>query len=107
MKLPTYENDHYELDDGEAINFEHPNSFNIPDKILRENLNVNDLVKLIFRMEKTKGSDGLSVERMWVKVTKSFNGFYSGTLDNQPIDSDCVNVGQTVYFKPCHVIQIH
>ena len=61
MKLPTYETDCYELDDGEALNREYPDSFWIPDNAVRESLAPDDFVKLIFRMEKTVGADALSV----------------------------------------------
>ncbi|MGI8470701.1 DUF2314 domain-containing protein [Pectobacterium brasiliense] len=107
MKLPTYETDHYELDDGEALNHEYPDSFWIPDKAVRESLVPDDFVKLIFRMEKTAGADELSVERMWVRVTKKHHAFYQGVLDNSPTGSDCVQCGQTVTFHSCHVIGIY
>ncbi|MDG0797957.1 DUF2314 domain-containing protein [Pectobacterium punjabense] len=107
MKLPTYETDRYELDDGEAINREYPDSFWIPAKAMRESLEPGDFVKLIFRMEETAGSDDLSVERMWVNVTKKHPAFYEGVLDNEPTGSDCVQCGQTVTFHACHVIGIY
>ncbi|MBA0205373.1 DUF2314 domain-containing protein [Pectobacterium aroidearum] len=107
MKLPTYETDHYELDDGEALNREYPDSFWIPDKEVRESLVPDDFVKLIFRMEKTAGADELSVERMWVRVTTKHRAFYQGVLDNTPTGSDCVRCGQIVTFHACHVIGIY
>lgn len=107
MELPSYEKDHFELDNGEEIHQEYPDSFWIPEKEKRETLNVGDIVKLIFRMEETKGSDDVSVERMWVEVTNINPPFYSGKLDNDPSGSDCVTSGQTVNFKPCHVIDIY
>ncbi|GKW38313.1 DUF2314 domain-containing protein [Pectobacterium carotovorum] len=107
MKLPTYETDCYELDDGEALNREHPDSFWIPDNAVRESLAPDDFVKLIFRMEKTAGADELSVERMWVRVTKKHHAFYEGVLDNDPTGSDCVRCGQSVMFQARHVIGIY
>ncbi len=107
MELPTYEKDSYELDNGEDIYREHPDSFWIPEKEKRETLRIGDLVKLIFRMEETKGSDDVSVERMWVQITDIKPPFYSGTLDNDPSSSDCIFHGQTVNFMPCHVIDIY
>jgi uncharacterized protein YegJ (DUF2314 family) len=107
MILPTYENDFYELDNGEEINRECPDTFWVPEKEVRESLNKGDLVKLIFRMEETKGSEEISVERMWVEITKIHNGFYEGSLDNDPSGSDCVKCGQTVVFQSCHIIQIY
>ncbi len=85
MKLPTYENDHYELDNGEKIHNENPESFWLPSKKLRENLQVGDLVKLIFRMSERENHENVTVERMWVKIKEKNGSFYSGTLDNDPI----------------------
>lgn len=107
MELPSYEKDHYELDNGEEIHQEYPDSFWIPEKDKRESLSVGDIVKLIFRMEETKGSDDVSVERMWVEVTSVNPPFYLGKLDNDPAGSDCVTSGQVVTFKSCHVIDIY
>ena len=107
MKLPDYENDHYELDDGEQINSEYPDSFFIPDKESREHLKCGDTVKLIFRMEETGGSDDVSVERMWVEISEVEQNYYKGTLDNDPSGSDCIQIGQEVIFQPCHVVDIY
>ena len=107
MKLPTYEKDHYELDNGEELNKAYPESFWIPEKGLRENLNVGDLVKLIFRMEETKGSDDISVERMWVEITGKQSHFYTGKLVNEPSGSDCIICRQNIIFQSCHVIDVY
>ncbi|MCP4471067.1 MAG: DUF2314 domain-containing protein [Gammaproteobacteria bacterium] len=107
MQLPSYEIDHYELDNGEEIHQEYPDSFWIPEKEKRESLKPGDIVKLIFRMEETKGSDDVSVERMWVEVTAANASFYTGKLDNDPSGSDCVTCGQLVHFHSYHVISIH
>jgi len=107
MNLPTYEKDHYELENSEDIHRECPDSFWIPEKEVRESLAPGNIVKLIFRMEETKGSDDVSVERMWVETTRIHQGFYEGILDNDPAGSDCVQCGQTVYFRACHIIDIY
>jgi len=107
MNLPVYEKDHYVLDNGEELNREFPDSYEMPEKDIRESLEVGSIAKLVFRMEKTKGSDELSVERMWVRVTNTHLNFYEGVLDNDPNGSSCVVCGQTVYFQSCHVIDVH
>jgi len=107
MNLPTYEKDHYELDNAEDIHREYPDSYWIPEKEVRESLQPGKVVKLVFRMEETKGSDDVSVERMWVQITNKHQGFYEGILDNDPSGSECVECGQTVYFQSCHVIDVH
>ena len=107
MILPTYERDHYQLDNGEELNKEYPNTFLIPEKEDRESLKVGDLVKLIFSMEENIGSDEVSVERMWVKITDVYPNYYKGKLDNDPAGSDCVQCGQLDTFQACHVIDIY
>ena len=107
MNLPTYEKDHYELDNAEDIHREYPDSYWIPEKEVRESLQPRKIVKLVFRMEQTKGSDDVSVERMWVEITNKHQDFYEGILDNDPCGSEYLKCGQTVYFQPCHIIDIH
>ncbi|HRH76631.1 MAG TPA: DUF2314 domain-containing protein [Cellvibrionaceae bacterium] len=106
MQLPSFDKDHYELDNGEEIHQSAPETFWIPDKKLRESLLVGDLVKLIFRMKETFGSEEISVERMWVEVTHVHKNCYEGKLNNEPYGSNCVNCGQIVFFQPCHIINI-
>ena len=107
MNLPTYETDYFEIDDAEAIHREYPDSFWLPEKVKRESIETGDLVKLIFRMEETKGSDDVSVERMWVRVTEVSKQYYIGKLDNDPAGSDCVFAGHTFSFNACHIIDIY
>jgi uncharacterized protein YegJ (DUF2314 family) len=107
MILPTYEKDHYQLDNGEELNKEYPDSFWVPEKEVRESLKVDELVKLIFSMEETKGSEETAVERMWVEITAKYPNYFQGKLDNDPSGSDCVFYGQLVTFQPCHVIDIY
>lgn len=107
MILPTYEREHYQLDNGEELNKEYPDTFWIPEKEDRESLKVGDLVKLIFSMEENIGSDEVSVERMWVEITDVYPNYYKGKLDNDPAGSDCVQCGQLVTFQACHVIDIY
>src|SRR5690606_398218 len=95
------------LDDGECINEQYPDTFWIPEKSARESLVIGDLVKLIFSMEGRAGSEGASVERMWVEVTEICEGHYVGRLDNEPYGSECVKCDQTVFFQPRHVIDIY
>jgi len=68
--LPSYETDHYELDNGEEIHNEYPETFEIPSRALRENLRAGSIVKLIFRMEEKTNQEELSVVRMWVEIKK-------------------------------------
>ncbi len=94
----------YSLDDGEAVNAEHPDTFPISSAEARSSLNPGDIVKLIFRGSKADG--GARVERMWVIVTERTADGYLGTLDNDPFDLVGVVYGDQVAFKPEHVIAI-
>ena len=105
--LPNYETDHYELDNGEEIHNEYPETFEIPSRELRENLNSGDIVKLIFRMEEKENQEEVSVERMWVEIKEKNGTYYSGILDNDPNGEVLIKCGITVNFKAEHVIQIY
>ena len=107
MNMPTYDHDHYILDNGEKLNQAYPDTYFIPDKKERENVNTGDIVKLVFRMEETAGSEDLAVERMWVMISKTHDDYYEGVLNNHPAGSNCLTAGQTVFFQPCHIIQIY
>ncbi|BDY04469.1 hypothetical protein F0521_15100 [Ferrimonas sp. YFM] len=107
MNLPTYENDHYILNNAEERHEESPESFWIPSREIRESLVPGTLVKLIFSMEVEVGSDEVSVERMWVEVTQTGSGHYVGRLENDPYGSSCVQCDQTVNFMACHVIDVY
>ena len=107
MELPTYEIDHYELDNGEEIHNEYPETFEIPSRELREKLKVGDIVKLIFRMEERANKEEVSVERMWVEIQEKNGSYYSGILDNDPSGEVLVECGITVNFKAEHIIQIY
>ena len=107
MRLPSFDQDHFELDDGEARNSEFPEDFWIPPKELRQALEPGDIVKLIFRMEESVGSEDISVERMWVEVTSKHDGYYQGVLDNDPSGSECIEAGHEVTFQPRHIIDVY
>jgi uncharacterized protein YegJ (DUF2314 family) len=107
MKLPSYENDYYELDDVELIHNEYPDTYWIPAEEDRASLKKGDLVKLVFRMESREDRNEVSVERMWVEVQGEKFELYEGVLDNDPGSDVFVECGQKVFFKPKHVIQIY
>lgn len=107
MKLPSYDIDHYILDNGEEIHNEHPESFYLPRIEERQNLVPGDIVKLIFRMEEKENSDELSVERMWVVVEEKSEDYFVGIVDNDPAGDVYVACGDKVVFQAKHVIQIH
>jgi hypothetical protein len=100
----------WELDDGEAVHREAPNTFWIPPQEKRESLAHGAVVKLIFRivLRNTKtGEEQVEVERMWVIVERREGSGYAGVLDNDPYCTSDLKSGETVLFEPRHVIQIY
>jgi hypothetical protein len=87
--------------DVEAIHQEHPRTYSIPRRAVRETLVAGDLVKLVF------GPDDLDVaspvERMWVEITDAAPGRYEGTLENAPTHLANVHQGDIIVFGPEHV----
>ena len=106
MRLPSFDVDHYTLDDGEEIHKENTDTFLIPSAHDRENLKKGDIVKLIFRMEQ-RDVEELSIERMWVIVTDVKRGGYVGKIDNDPVGEVFLKADDSVEFESKHVIQIY
>lgn len=94
----------YSLDDAEELHRQFPDTYEIPDKKIRENLKAGDIVKLVFII--TDGVNSLT-ERMWVIVNELNSEGYSGTLNNAPFCTDKIKAGQTVKFSARHVISIY
>jgi uncharacterized protein YegJ (DUF2314 family) len=110
MRLANAFDDGWELDDGEAINREAPDTFFIPPKDVRQSLAVGQTVKLVFRIsvEDEEGGRSQEVERMWVVVEKCLtDGQYVGALNNDPYCTDGIQAGMQVIFEPRHIIQIY
>jgi hypothetical protein len=102
--VPVAEGVWYSLDDGEERNRQDPDTFRIPPREARENLEPGQIVKLLFAI--TAGGDE-QVERMWVVVERRDGADYVGRLDSQPVSTDRMRPGMTVRFQPRHVIDIH
>lgn len=94
----------FTLEDGEARNRESPDTFWIPSLVRRENLVVDDLVKLVFNLSDGNQTQG---ERMWVIVKSGDSSGYIGILDNDPYCTDQIKAGLEVSFEPRHVIDIY
>lgn len=93
--------------DGEAMNKEYPDTFWIPDEIIRMFAPVGLLVKIA-----TDSNKSFMDERFWVRITKrsydkSGRVYYTGAIDNRLCFIDA-NVGDKIeYFEPKHIINIH
>jgi len=94
----------YTLDNGEELNRESPETFFIPARQERENLSLGKLVKLIFRIS---FDEEQHVERMWVVIQERNADGYIGFLNNDPYCTEELRAGETVEFKPEHIIQIY
>ncbi|WP_103624552.1 DUF2314 domain-containing protein [Campylobacter concisus] len=70
----------FELDDIESYKLEFGDKFYLPEREKRQNLRTGDIVKLIFRFE---DGEFAQVEHMWVVVSKTNNGEFTGILDNE------------------------
>lgn len=107
MRFASIEDDGWQLDNGEAYRADAPDTFWIPDLSARQNLQVGDFAKLIFRIE---FEDDATVERMWVIVTRrQEDGSYLGILDNEPtslIENERLWLGSEVPFETRHIINI-
>ncbi len=87
---------------------ERPESFKIPSRDVRDNLNAGMLAKLIFEFEDPDlRKDGIEAERMWVKVTgRDGSGYYKGVLDNDPMYITGLKADDEIRFGPENVIDI-
>lgn len=87
--------------DAEAAHREHPRTYSIPRRVVRETLTPGDYVKLLFAVAPPAGR--VEVERMWVEVTGSKGGAYAGRLANKPEHLRNLRPGDTIAFRPEHV----
>ena len=100
-------NNYYKLDDGEKRHLNNPDTFYIPALNKRDNLEINNIVKLIFKMQEKTNYKNIVVERMWVIIEKKIDDFYIGRLDNDPFSDVYIKCGDRVYFKAKHIIDIY
>ena len=110
MREPDFEIDGWCLDDGEAYHAEAPETFWIPERDRRENLEAGDHAKLIFRINVDNADGNVSFERMWVLVRERTSDGYLGVLNNEPdtvAENDEFWLGTELPFSAKHVINIH
>ena len=88
----------YTLVNAEELQHENPETFWLPSKEDRENLQPGDHVKLIF-------NDGAQRERMWVQVGSVTEKGYIGILWNNPILIDLEH-GDVIEFGVKHITEI-
>ena len=88
----------------------HPDTFQIPSKADRESLVPGAAAKLLFHIETTEGGRVIDrgVDRMWVIVRAVTPEGYHGVLDNDPGESEGLNLheGDAIVFGPEHVAAV-
>ncbi|TWU05545.1 DUF2314 domain-containing protein [Stieleria varia] len=73
-----------------------------------DDLSVGEYVKLLFRFaaEDAERNDH-ETERMWVLITDlDDDGYYVGTVENDPHHFDKLKCGDTISFHPLHVMAV-
>lgn len=85
----------------EAAHREHPKTYSIPRRAVRETLAPGDYVKLLFKVDPPAGT--VEVERMWIEVVTARGGTYAGRLANKPAYIRNLRPGDLIEFRPEHV----
>lgn len=88
----------------ERRNKAHPKTFQIPPKIVRNNLTKGDSAKLVFEMDKPQGL--FNAERMWVKITGRTGNEYIGKLNNWPVFFEDLSLGDEIRFEAKHIADV-
>ncbi|MBA3746720.1 MAG: DUF2314 domain-containing protein [Solirubrobacterales bacterium] len=96
------------LQDGAAMQREHPRSFFVPPASRSQALRAGELVRLGFEFgpHADRASEG-HIERMWVEVVEQDgDGHARGRLRNSPSRLTELRFGDLVAFEPRHVLSI-
>ena len=97
--MPTWH-----LENADEIAAQHKYTFYKPSIEIIQKVAVGENVKLIFRFESTD-PEAPRAERMWVIVDDiQSNGLFKGRLDNQPKYISDLQLGDTIEFRSCHII---
>jgi uncharacterized protein YegJ (DUF2314 family) len=100
--MSPLDTDGWQLESGVDRHAEAPATFEIPEESIRSRLVPGCDAKLIFTLQ---GTDGLQVERMWVRITGYTDTGYIGVLQNEPRTTNApIALGERVEFGPDHII---
>ena len=80
------------IESGLGLHIQHPETFWVPDRQVKEHLRPGDTVKLMWAVKRSHG------ERMWVTITERKGDRFVGTLDNYAISA---------YLEPGESVQFH
>lgn len=99
-------NSEYYIEDAVKQNKINPRTFLIPSKEEIDNLEVENLVKLIFVMKRPQ-TNGCRAERMWVKIKFIDNDKFIGVLDNDPYYLKTIKSGDEITFQSNNIASIY
>ncbi len=103
QKRPTIEEDKWELASATRMNQLHPETFKIPLATEISKLEINGSVKLLFAFS---DGDKISLERMWVKITKIEVGEFTGILETKPMNIKSLKLKTKIKFTSDYVASI-
>ena len=113
MRLPSLDEDGWELRSAEEAHARNTATFWIPDLERRRSLQRGQGVKLLFTIHRThpNGRKEISGERMWVVISNRVGNHFIGRLVNKPaceLDSEVhyLSVGAEIPFGVEHVADI-
>lgn len=104
-RLATIDRDGFELADAEARARENPQTFSIPAIAKRYHLQKGSSAKIILVLP-TPLADGRGGERLWFTVEGKKEGWYLGSLANEPVLFDHLRMGYKLWFRPWHIVDI-
>lgn len=104
--FPIYGENGFYLEDAEWIS-QYRDDVSPPQDV-RNSLPVGSYAKLLFRFAaETADRNDNETERMWVLIVElDENGYYVGTLANDPNHDRVLKCGETIHFHPSHVMDI-
>ena len=112
---PNLREDGWELDSALARHRKSPATFEIPSDEERAQVQVGDMVKLLFLFDEDwpdsegegrAGEPLVSCERMWVTTTRVTEAGYEGRLESLPRTTDVIRPGERVSFQSDHIASI-
>ena len=107
---PSLDTDGWMLVSAEERRAAHPETFQIPSRTDRETLVSGAAAQLLFHIETKEAGQVIDrgVDRMWVIVQAVTPEGYLGVLDNDPGQSEGLNLreGDVIVFGPEHVAAI-
>ena len=107
---PSLDVDGWMLVSAEERYAAHPETFEIPPRVDRQTLVPGAAAKLLFHIETREAGRVIDrgVDRMWVIVKAVSPEGYVGVLDNDPGQSEGLNLheGEVIVFGPEHVAAI-